>query len=227
MDSLLAKSGMGRRWLGRRLSPGPLRDFYDIPAPEGTTPLAAVDFVALDLETTGLEPKQHAIVSIGWVVVQNLTIDLSMSGHKLVKPDRGLTADSAAIHGILDDQLETAASLSFVLTELLPILAGRVMIAHYARLEMGFLDAACRQVFGGPFTLPVVDTLAVEHRRMQRRNQPVVKGSLRLDAVRQRYNLPRYRAHNALIDAIAAAELFLAQMAERDGGGRLRLKDIL
>ena len=44
-------------------------------------------------------------------------------------------------------------------------------------------------------------------------------GDLRLFNLRPRYNLPRYKAHNALSDAIATAELFMALAAEMAPGG--------
>jgi len=50
---------------------------------------------------------------------------------------------------------------------------------------------------------------------------------LRLHALSERYNLPRYSAHNALSDALAAAELFLAQVSYGDGKSKAPLRDFL
>ena len=52
-------------------------------------------------------------------------------------------------------------------------------------------------------------------------------GALRLDTLRRNHNLPPFRAHNALSDAIAASGLFLAQIAKRDPKGELELNRIL
>ena len=41
----------------------------------------------------------------------------------------------------------------------------------------------------------------------------------RLWTARERYGLPTYRAHECLIDAIACAELYLAQVAEMRSQG--------
>jgi DNA polymerase-3 subunit epsilon len=48
-------------------------------------------------------------------------------------------------------------------------------------------------------------------RWMGEKNSP----SLRLTHARERYNLPCYRPHHALTDALAAAELFLAQVQDQ------------
>lgn len=72
------------------------------------------------------------------------------------------------------------------------------------------VDLACRRLFGGPLVRAIVDTQAVALRTFQRR-QMVFKGSTSPARLQVGPNLPRYAAHNALSDALAAAELFLAQ----------------
>ena len=64
-----------------------------------------------------------------------------------------------------------------------------------------------------------IDTLEIAQRVFERRNHTIQPGDLRLFNLRPRYNLPQYRAHNALSDALATAELFLA-MAENLYPGR-------
>jgi DNA polymerase-3 subunit epsilon len=58
----------------------------------------------------------------------------------------------------------------------------------------------------------------------KRRDQPIKQGELKLSALRSRYNLPRYTAHNALIDACATAELMLAIGSRMSPSGPLELK---
>ena len=73
----------------------------------------------------------------------------------------------------------------------------------------------------------MIDTEVLARRRLQRRNQPYRPGELRLSGLRERYQLPRYRAHNALSDALATAELFLAITADMAADDRVRLKELL
>ena len=102
-----------------------------------------------------------------------------------------------------------------------------MLLAHHARVEMGFLSAACRRLYGCPFLAPVVDTLGLERRWLVQRGHVVHTGGLRLGTLRNYYHLPRYPAHNALSDALAAAELFLAQVEHRSGGHPMQLKRLL
>jgi DNA polymerase-3 subunit epsilon len=226
LSSLLGLNFRRKRLL-KRLPPGPLYDFYAVPFPPPNSDSRCVDFVALDLETTGLEPDKDEILSVGLVVISSMQIDLTTARHRLVRPGSDIPEHSAVIHHITDDRAASGEALENILLELLPVLAGKVLIAHHARFEMQFLQRAFERCFGAPFLLPVVDTQAVARRSLERRNRAYRAEELRLAALRERYHLPRYRLHNALSDALAAAELFLAQLMQYDTRRAVALKNFL
>ncbi|MGO1644669.1 MAG: 3'-5' exonuclease, partial [Corynebacterium casei] len=81
----------------------------DLHAPDPNTPIDDVEFLAVDMETTGLKPKQHQIVSIGWVPVSKNRVRLSGAKYVLIKGvDVG---DSATIHHLRDSDLENGCML--------------------------------------------------------------------------------------------------------------------
>lgn len=215
-----------RRWWLKRMRDGPLKEYYKVPFPPLKADSRSVDYLALDFETTGLKQSKHEILSIGFAVIRGRALSMAENRHYLVQPTGSIPETSAVVHGILDDHTREAASLEEALPPLLRALAGRVMVAHHAQVEYLFLDHACRQVYGYPFIGPVVDTLALELRAFRNRDIPIRSGMLRLANVRKRYGLPRYRAHNALIDAISAGEVLLAQIAHRTGKSSPRLKEL-
>lgn len=212
-----------RRRLASKSPAGPVRDFLSAPFPPTRADCRQVEYLALDLETTGLDPQQDHILSMGWVVVKGVMVDLSSAQHRLVRPAMDIPESSAIIHMITDDTAAQGEALEAVLTDLLKRLKGRVLIAHHARMEIGFIKTACRKLFNAKFIVPTVDTLKLAKDWLDRRGQTYRSGDLRLDALRARYNLPRYRAHDALSDALAAAELFLAMIAERNAEKTLPL----
>ncbi|KAA6185994.1 3'-5' exonuclease [Thiohalocapsa marina] len=216
-----------RRWRLRKQPPGPLCDYLSRPFPSPRTDYREVEYVAVDLETTGLNARRDQILSIGWVVLSGTRIDLSTASHRLVRVQGDIPAESAVIHQITDDVAATGTDLAAALPEFLCALSGRVMIAHHAHVERCFLGAACKQLFGGGLLVPTVDTQAIARRILERRQVAFKASDLRLHALGERYNLPRYGAHNALSDALAAAELFLAEAAYRDNGRGMPLGDFL
>lgn len=216
-----------RRRLLKRLPPGALRDFYSVPFPTPGSDCRKLQFVALDLETTGLDPQRDDILSVGLVELNGMQIDLGSATHRLVRTDRAIPENSAVIHHITDDRAASGEELETVVGDLLQLLAGKILIAHHARVEMEFLGRACEHYFGSRFLMPVVDTLQIERRRLERRNQTFRAKQMRLAELRERYHLPRYRLHNALSDALAAAELFLAQLAGYDLNKPVPVKNFL
>ena len=143
-----------------------------------------------------------------------MTVKLDTSCHQLISIDGQIPEESAVIHHITDDQAATGISIEDALPKLLSHLAGKVMLVHYASIEQNFIDAACRKLYGVPFMIRTIDTLVLAQRLFERRNATIQTGDLRLFNLRPRYNLPNYKAHNALSDALATAELFLAMAAE-------------
>jgi DNA polymerase-3 subunit epsilon len=204
-----------------------MRDYLVTPFPSPSADIRGLELLALDLETTGLDPKRDDILSIGYVVMQGNRIDLSSARHRLVRTARAIPEASAIIHQITDDQAAKGGLLDDVLAELLEVMACKVMIAHHATVEKGFLRDACRRVYGIGLTVPVIDTQALAKRTLERRHIAYQASDLRLYALSERYNLPRYSAHNALSDALAAAELFLAQVSHSDNGRKAPLRTFM
>jgi DNA polymerase-3 subunit epsilon len=216
-----------RRWQLRGAPVGPLRDYLAQPMPRARRDYRDTDFLAIDLETTGLDVRKDLILSVGYVTLHGKQIHLASARHRVVRIDRSIPEASAVIHQITDDQAARGMELRDVMTELLEVLAGKVMIAHHAAIERGFLGNACRRLWGAGLPVSVVDTQVLARRHFERRQIPYKGSDLRLHALGDRYNLPRYGAHHALSDALAAAELFLAQAAYRDSGKGVPLGDFL
>ena len=177
--------------------------------------LEDASYLAVDVETTGLKPEKHSLVSIGWVPVNGNVIDLSGAQYFVLSGVR--IGDSATLHGVTDDDVaRLGEDHAVVLDAFDRAIAGRAMIAHFAQMETGFISKLYREVRGQRFTFSerdVVDTMALERRHMERMGTYPRGEDLRLARVRERYNLPAYRNHNALTDAIACAELYLALRA--------------
>lgn len=174
-----------------------------------------VEYQALDLETSGLEPKQDRILGVGMVPLRDGVIRWGERYFSLVHPegfDR-LAGEAIAVHQILPAELDEAPTLTEVLTAVEERLEGRVLLAHHAPLDVGFLRVAYRATGRRWPRLRVVDTrllLARLDRRLQRLHpygRPLPRS---LGEVRELLELPRYDYHHALTDALATAELFLA-----------------
>ncbi len=197
-----------------------LKRFYRALPVGPETPVSQAPFVALDFETTGLNPDEDEIVSIGLVPFTQQRIQCKGSAHWIVNPNRPLNKESVVIHGITHSDLEQAPDLEVVLDQVLNGLSGKVVVVHYKQIEREFMDRALRARLGEGIIFPVVDTLdieaAIQHRACRgwlNRLRGKKPGSVRLGRSRERYGLPAYQPHHALTDALATAELLQAQLA--------------
>lgn len=234
MLNRLTSAGRRHR-AARRVSDGPLRRYLEHAPPPPGTALADLRLLAVDIETTGLDPRRDHVVSVGFLPVDGDRIDLGGARSMLLRPptdvaDRGV-GQSATVHGITDDAVATGVTAEQALDQFFDALTGRILLAHYAQMETGFLGDLCARTHGVRPRFTSVDTLELHHRVLRngidRGFTPDPKaGELRLWAARERYGLPRYRAHNALTDALACAELYQAQIAELAGRGVGTLREL-
>jgi len=221
--SWLSPYQRARKNLCQKAPEGPLREHLVVPWPDRSLDVHEVPLLAVDLETTGLDPRRDEIVSAGWVQVKGGRIVLSSARQRVIQPERALSASSVVIHGISDDQAAKGLPLEVVLQELLSMLAGAVLVAHHAPMDAAFIHAACRRCYGASWAGPSIDTLGLLERVFRRSAQPVLQGGLQLGAARGYYGLPAYPEHEALWDAVSAAELWLAVAADYGGGQPLPL----
>jgi DNA polymerase III subunit epsilon len=186
------------------------RAYLESPLPPDGAPWLEVDFTVIDLETTGLDHTSDEIVSFATVTVSRGRVTLADAQYELIRPDRMPDADTVRIHGLREADLADAAPLSARLDQLLTALAGRVLVAHVAAVERGFLGAALASR-GLELRNPLVDTAAMDRElRRLRRSAPADRDPIALSDLARSLGLPVHRPHHADGDALTTAQAFIA-----------------
>lgn len=191
-------------------------------------PWDSVVYWSVDLETGGLDSTADPVLAVGMVPIRSGMICLREAFRTLVRPEEGsrITPASVQAHQLVLRDLEEAPSLSDVLPEVARRLGEGVMLAHHAAIELSFLRRSFERA-GLRWTSPrLVDTrrLLLRKARLQDPNVSTEAVALNLARARAEHGLPEYQAHDALSDAIATAELFLAL---RMAVGARTLRDLL
>lgn len=185
--------------------------------------------LAIDLELTGLNPKQDEIVSIGWQIIQRQQLAIGQSGYSICKASADSPhnlAQSPCIHGITESQLQTGRDTQQLLRKIAPLARNHILAFHNADMDMAFLLRYLRsfQLYDQPIV--TLDTLKLQ-RYLLEKNSHVIKGnSATLAANRHYFKLPDANAHHALDDAFATAELLLAQLHRLSAGQAMAIKDL-
>ncbi|NIR43738.1 MAG: UvrD-helicase domain-containing protein [Gemmatimonadetes bacterium] len=156
------------------------------------------DFVAFDLETTDLDPMTCEIVEIGAARVRDGRVVDTF--HSLVRPDRPVTASAAEVHGYTEAELADAPPLAQVWPRLAEFVGDDVLVAHNG---LGFdVPVLRRQLdrFTDSSNLVFFDTLPLA--------RSLFRESARLGDLAERFAVGLERAHHALDDAVALAEVY-------------------
>ena len=175
-------------------------------------------FCALDFELDGLAKNAH-LLQAGWVPFSGQIIALDGARSFDIRSNKQLDDTAVTIHGIGEERAAKGERLRVVVEHIIDALAGRLLVAHSAGIEQHALQRVVKQLFGVHLPLRLSCTLTLERTLNPRL---VGNGPYRLGACRKRYGLPDYSAHDALTDAIAAAELFVAQTSHLPSDATLK-----
>lgn len=179
-------------------------------------PWDSFTYWSLDLETGGLDRRRDPILAVGMVPIRAGTVRLGEGFRSLVRPREGrIDPASVRAHQLLWEEVQRAPPLERVLPEVDRRLETGILLVHHAAIDVAFLRRDYRAL-GMRWPEPrVVDTAALLLRigRATRPELPDEHRALNLARARAAYGLPEYQAHDALADAVATAELFLALRA--------------
>lgn len=183
------------------------------------SPFDAIDFVIVDVETTGMSPDDARITEIGAVRLRGGVVSGEFS--RLVNPGYRIPEPIAALTGISDEMVAAAPPLAHVLPQFLGFAEDAVLAAHNAPFDIGFLTAACRHCGLAWPGFEVLDTADLARRLLSLDEVPDCKLAT-LAAFFGGRTRPR---HRALADALATADvltgllrrLALAGVATLDG----------
>ncbi|WP_194756952.1 3'-5' exonuclease [Aliidiomarina indica] len=183
-------------------------------------------WLALDIETNGLNPEQDGMLSLAWVPIYPPCIALDQSRYHLVHSDIALN-QSAVVHRLSQEDIASGRPLREVIEAFIAAADGHYLVGHHLAFDWAVLQRALYLL--GIKWRPAgrYCTLHAEKKRLERHSQGISQGALTLAASRERYGLDAFVGHHALQDAIACAELFLAQVYLSTGGKGVSARSVL
>ena len=157
------------------------------------------EFVAFDLETTGLSSQNDRIIEIGAVIIRDgREVDRFQT---FVDPQRKLDKKIVDLTGIDDSMLQGAPRIEEVLPKFLEFVGDRILVAHNADFDTGFIRAECQRQ-GYPYNFTSADTLILAQNLMPHLNK------FKLDVVSNALSLPDFTHHRAADDAVTCGMIF-------------------
>ena len=120
------------------------------------------DYVLLDLETTGLDPRRDSIIEIGAVRVTGHEVMDQFSS--LVRPPAPISSFITGLTGISNEMVADAGSIEAVLPGFMDFVGASLVMGHNVNFDVNFLYENCLRLFGRGFPNDFVDTLRLSRR---------------------------------------------------------------
>jgi DNA polymerase-3 subunit alpha (Gram-positive type) len=157
-----------------------------------------MNYVAVDIEATGLSPKYDKIIEIGAVKVRNGRAEETFS--TFVNPGKSLPERIVELTGINNDDVIKAPYIDEVLDRFISFAGDDILLGHNLIFDYSFIKkAAVNQKKS--FDRQGIDTLRIARRFLNDLE------SRKLGFLCEHYHI-HLDAHRALNDAVAAHELY-------------------
>jgi DNA polymerase-3 subunit epsilon len=202
------------RWSRRRARTEQARAYAGARLPSPRTSWRSVSYCVVDLELSGLDPRESEILSFGALPIEDGRVRLDGAAFGLVRPTRPLAESSIRVHGIRAADLADAPELAHALDPLLAAMTGRVLVAHHAPIERTFLSQALRQL-GVRLRGPVLDSALLARIWLAERDGELPR-RMTLTDMALACGLPVHSPHTAIGDALTTAQLFLVAVSQLD-----------
>lgn len=168
-------------------------------------------FTALDVETTGLSPRDNRVTEIALVRMWGTYIIDQWSS--LVNPGCAIPPYITRLTGIDDDMVADAPSFPELIDSICSFVGGSTLLAHNAPFDRGFVNAELRRGGYKPLGNPWLDTVV-----LARKYLPQLPNR-KLATVAQHFGISTAGHHRAMADALMVAGIF----AKLNGLGDSRL----
>ena len=156
------------------------------------------EFVAFDIETTGLNAQNDRMTEIGAVIFSGTEVKEVFN--TFVDPEMHIPPDITQLTGIRDSDVQGAPKEKEAMELFLSFVGQRPIIAHNAHFDVGFMAAAAKRQ-GLKFAPVFLDTLALSQALL-----PELK-RFKLDIVSNHLGLPQFNHHRASDDAMVVARM--------------------
>ncbi len=200
------RTALLRAWRRRQLKDPAFRYLFELPP--------ADEWVAIDGETTGLDPRSDEILSIGAVRIRGHRLLASERLELLVRPERPVPAESIRLHRLREQDLATGLAPAEAARRVLEFVGPRPLVGYYLDFKLALLDRMVTPLIGIGLPQPRIEVSALYHDHKFRQLPPYaqqdnVQIDLRFATLMDDLGLPWREPHDALDKAVMAGLAFI------------------
>ncbi|MGD0640978.1 MAG: 3'-5' exonuclease [Roseiarcus sp.] len=174
--------------------------------------------VAIDCETTGLNPRRDDIVSVAAIRIRGARILTSERFEATLRPEARMKPDAIKVHRLREADVAKGRAARDVLPDLLKFIGGRPLVGYYLDFDVAMLNKHVRRFLGVDLPNPRIETSALYYERKYADAPPGTQVDLSFASILNDLKLPALTQHDAYSDALMTAMAYLAlrDLAARD-----------
>lgn len=166
------------------------------------------EYVCLDCETTGLNPRKDEILSIGAVHIKENKVIMRKTFNIFVKPSKNISAESIKIHHIRPVDLENAVDPKIAVLQLLDFIGARPIVGYYIKFDIAIISKYTKEYIGVKLPNESIEVSSMFFKSKKKTSEYEFI-DLKFDTIMKELNIPRLGKHDALNDAIMTSMMFL------------------
>jgi DNA polymerase-3 subunit epsilon len=199
-------AALRREWLIYHLGLPEFRFMFEPPPPN--------EWVSLDCETTGLNVGSDEIISVGAVLIRGNRIMTSQKLELLVRPQKGVSAESVRIHRLRERDVANGLPIDEAMKQLLHFIGSRPLVGYYLEFDVAMLNKAIWPLLGQGLPQQQIEVSGMYYDHKYRQLPLHLRGEqnhidLRFATMMNDLRLPLRDAHDAINDAVMAGLAFI------------------
>jgi len=216
------------RWIrlrlrNRKLDPAARNNLKALDQLDRSRPAKSYRYVAVDVETTGVDLRRDRMVSLAAVRIFEGRILLGQIFNEMVNPGREIPRASIKLHGIYPGRVAQAGTDEEVFSDFLNFLGNDILVAHHADFDLNFLNKIMKRKHGFGLQNLVLDTeklyRAIVFLPLQLPSRAArFQSGYSLDAIADHFAIEIQDRHTAMGDALATAMIFQRILARLNKG---------
>ena len=189
-----------KNWNRKKLKNKKYDFLFDEPKPN--------EYVCLDCETSGLNPKKDEILSIGAVHIKENKILMRKTFNIFLKPSKNINPESIKIHHIRPIDLENGLDAKEGIYQLLNFIGSKTIVGYYIKFDVAIISRYTKEYLGIKLPNKTIEVSSMYYKTRRKRSDYHFI-DLRFDTILKNLDIPLLGKHDALNDAIMTAMMFL------------------
>jgi DNA polymerase-3 subunit epsilon len=180
------------------------------------------ELVSLDCETTGFDYVADDVISIAAIKIRDSRILTSEAFQAVIRPGAPMEAGAIKVHQLREQDLAHARPMREVLPEFLRFIGNRPLVGYWIAFDVRMLNKYLFSMLNVHLPNRQIDVSKLYYERKYATAPPGTRVDLRYTSILADLGLPALPQHDAFVDAVGAAEVFLMLDDLRKRGVALR-----